>query len=334
MNEEGPTERKGSSFDLRALSALGIRILLSALFFYTAIAKLRPIEPFEFTIVETGWIGWDAAWILARAIIGVEFGLATLLLLGLQPKATFRAAFVFIFLLSLHLIVLLATEGNISDCGCLGNAHNITPLQSLLKNLGILALLALLWKWRDHGLRLNFYPRTLFTSFGVLGILLPFVLFPPEAVYTAVHGRSPDPSVPFKMEGLRALEEEKGLSELPEKRILGFLSTSCPYCRMLARKLSIIEERTEDPIPVHLFFSGNEKSLEAFKEESRMAEFPSTILPTDRLFHFAGGRVPAVYLIDGDEVLERYGMRDLDESRIRRFLKEGPSRVQEPKASR
>ena len=64
----------------------GIRILVSALFILSALAKLYPVPTLGIGAFETKYLGavgieYDTARILSRLLIGFEFSLAILLLL-------------------------------------------------------------------------------------------------------------------------------------------------------------------------------------------------------------------------------------------------------------
>jgi len=58
-------------------------VLMSAVFIFSGYTKLYPIEPFEYTFVDLGFINWQIAPFIARILIGLEFFIGILLLLNL-----------------------------------------------------------------------------------------------------------------------------------------------------------------------------------------------------------------------------------------------------------
>ena len=63
---------------------LVLRFLLGAFFVFSAIVKLYPIEPFEYTLIEHGLAGWGMAPYLARFIVISEAFLGLALIGGFR----------------------------------------------------------------------------------------------------------------------------------------------------------------------------------------------------------------------------------------------------------
>ena len=61
---------------------------MGAVFIFSGYTKLNPIEPFEFTFVDLGFINWKIAPFIARLMIGAEFLIGTLLILNLNLRKT------------------------------------------------------------------------------------------------------------------------------------------------------------------------------------------------------------------------------------------------------
>lgn len=307
---------------LRRIVALLLRLLLSLTFLYSAVAKLRPIEPFEYTLVESAWIGWGAAAWIARAIIGVELAFSLLLLIVPDWRYLRKALLIFLGGLSLYLIALLAQKGNVADCGCFGAAHDVSPLLSLLKN-GIMVLAVLLIGHFGVGPSFRSYPRAIASFILIGGLAVPFILEPRPLRENSARGQKVES---FPMDELRKAQQEhgdpsEGLGKGEGKRILAFMSTSCHWCRMAARKMGIIDEQSKEELPYHFFLHGSEESKKEFWEETRAGPYPSTLLPLDTLMKFADGRVPVLLLVEDGKARWRLGFRDIREERFRSFLK-------------
>jgi uncharacterized membrane protein YphA (DoxX/SURF4 family)/thiol-disulfide isomerase/thioredoxin len=124
-----------------------IRIIISFVFFLSAIAKLYPkpsyaLTYFEVHQLEPMGISIEIAHYLSRFLIGVEFAIGILLLLPFHIKRIIIPAT--IFMLGVFIIELtyeMIKSGNQGNCGCFGTLIEMTPLEALLKNVASIGLL-------------------------------------------------------------------------------------------------------------------------------------------------------------------------------------------------
>ena len=113
------------------------RALLGILFLFSATAKLIGIDAFEIYLFSFGWFSLGTAFLLARLVIVAEYILGLLLLTNFYPRLAFWGSLAMLAGFSLFLTV-LAVKGNHDNCNCFGELVNLNPVQSLLKNLGML----------------------------------------------------------------------------------------------------------------------------------------------------------------------------------------------------
>jgi uncharacterized membrane protein YphA (DoxX/SURF4 family)/thiol-disulfide isomerase/thioredoxin len=124
-----------------------IRILISFVFFLSAIAKLYPnpsyaLTYFEVHQLEPMGIPLSVAQYLSRILIGVEFAIGFLLLLPFFLKRVIIPVTIFmltVFIVELGLEIIF--KGNAGNCGCFGTLIEMTPLEAMLKNIVSIALL-------------------------------------------------------------------------------------------------------------------------------------------------------------------------------------------------
>lgn len=124
-----------------------IRILISFVFFLSAIAKLYPnpsyaLTYFEVHQLEPMGIPLSIAQYLSRILIGVEFAIGVLLLLPYFLKRVIIPVTIFmliVFIIELAIEILF--KGNSGNCGCFGTLIEMTPLEALIKNLVSIGLL-------------------------------------------------------------------------------------------------------------------------------------------------------------------------------------------------
>ncbi|MEZ5054870.1 MAG: MauE/DoxX family redox-associated membrane protein [Chitinophagales bacterium] len=124
-----------------------LSISIGFVFIVSAITKLFPIEPFEYQFVDIGLASWNTAPYIARFFISIEFLVGFLFVLNLSlRKWTIRLAAFILLVFSTYLLYKIMKEGNVGNCGCFGEVYKMTPLQGLLKNIGLfVAVIALYW---------------------------------------------------------------------------------------------------------------------------------------------------------------------------------------------
>lgn len=150
-------------------------ILPGILFLVSGIAKLFPVYSFELLLVNQGLSSWELVpWlsrgvILSELILGVGFFLG-----GYYRRFYLPASLLMLTVFNIHLIYSIVTGTGGSNCGCFGELIPMTPLEALLKNLILMALLVYLW-FRSDDHSVNIYYHLLPPV--VLAVLL-FTLFP------------------------------------------------------------------------------------------------------------------------------------------------------------
>jgi hypothetical protein len=123
-----------------------LRILVAILFVFSAATKLIPVESFEKQLVDQGITNWCFAPILARCIISAEFFLGIAFLQNHYFKKFILPATVLMLVaFCMHLSYQIYTEGNNSNCGCMGQVLPMTPLQAITKNIITLIILGFVY---------------------------------------------------------------------------------------------------------------------------------------------------------------------------------------------
>ena len=127
-----------------------LRILISALFFLSAFAKLYPTPLYGITkVFEQGQLipmgfSVEASAFLSRFIIGAEFFLAiTILFNNYLKKVILPISFLMISIFSIHLSTQIF--GPAENCGCFGELIPMTPVEALIKNIITLLILAYIY---------------------------------------------------------------------------------------------------------------------------------------------------------------------------------------------
>jgi hypothetical protein len=257
---------------LRKALLISLSVILGAIFIFSAWTKTNPnLQLFEFTIKSQVHLSKQLSAILARFFIGVEGALGLLLVANIfgYRRWVLKACVALLIVFSIHLLYLLISHGNDVNCGCMGDTVPMTPVESLLKNVGLLAGFLVLLKWykTSDGALLDFGSFIL----GGIIVAVPFVIFPftketqmpLSKLYTTT--RSEHPTV----------ELRKG------KHILCFMSLTCSHCRDAARKIAILKK--ENPtLPFYFAFAAGSDSTRA----ERFKDFQASTKFKDIPYHF------------------------------------------------
>ena len=117
-----------------------LQLLLGITFLFSAYTKAVGPGFFEITLMDQG-IAPDRiiASYLARFFIGLEFALGFLMLLPFYVKRLMQFTFFLLGGFTLHLIYLWSI-GDTDNCGCFGEMISMTPEQSIIKNMIMLAI--------------------------------------------------------------------------------------------------------------------------------------------------------------------------------------------------
>jgi len=227
------------------------RILISALFLLSAVAKLYPTPLYGITkVFEEGQLipmgfSTEIAPFFSRLIIGFEFFIAFAILQSHYIKkliipSTILLLAVFSIDLSLDIFV-----GNDENCGCFGQLIPMTPSQALIKNIFTLLILFFLYKNVNDKNNSNFL--LLFNGFLVITVLM-FSLLP-----IATNSSNKQISS-FSNYVIPEFNINDG------KKVLCFFDAGCEHCMDAAKSLTDLSILNTDFPEVHIIFSDTEEA--------------------------------------------------------------------------
>ena len=203
-----------------------LSLTIGAVFIFSAISKIPTLEQFGWTIVETTFFNWTMAEWSARILIGLELFLGILFIIHFRIKKVaipFSIALLTAF--TLYLFLVIKQYGTSGNCGCFGEYIPMTPLQSVVKNAGMIFILAMMsriqYEW-------NFKWANLLTMLLFLGsISIPIIISPPESIYLAE--KEPILNKPIPLSLLYHSQNNKApIKELRKgKHVIAFMSMTC-----------------------------------------------------------------------------------------------------------
>ena len=295
---------------------------MGGIFLYSGYTKLYPIEPFEYTFVDLGFINWQIAPFIARLMIAFEFLIGILLVLNVNlRKLTYKLGIGILIFFCIYLVLQIILSGNKGNCGCFGTAIQMTPLQALIKNFIMLAVFFILYKYHAGWELKNKWKYLLILPF-VFSLVMPFILNPVALDYSEAYLNKPENN--FKLE-LDSLYNNATLSIPPKtlskgKHVMAFMSLTCQHCRIAAKKMRILHERNPE-ISFYFVLNGKDEKLKAFFEDTKTESMPHCILNGRNFVYLAGTDLPCIYLVNNSTVVNVVNYIDLDEQELKNWLK-------------
>ena len=226
------------------------RILISALFLLSAVAKLYPTPLYGITkVFEEGQLipmgfSSDFAPILSRLLIGFEFFIAFAILQSHYIKKLIIPSTILlitIFSIDLSIDVFGGVDEN---CGCFGQLIPMTPAEALIKNIFTLLILFFIYKNVSDREKSNFL--LLFNGYLIISVLM-FALLP-IATNSSTKQVSSFSSY---------VEEDFDINT--GKKVLCFFDAGCDHCMDAAKSLAEFSSQLQSFADVHIIFSDTEE---------------------------------------------------------------------------
>ncbi len=300
---------------------LVLSTLLGAFFIFSAYTKTSPnLNYFEFTIKSQLHFPEMLAAISARILVGLELALGVLLLFGITGKRKWipRTSLILLILFSIHLLILYLSEGNDVNCGCMGDMIPMSPLVSLLKNIGLIIINYLILRTYSKNSTGKFNNPSIFIA--LILVVLPFTIFPigkeKELDIQQIYIVNPliHPNIQL----------EKG------KHIVAFLSLGCGHCKQAVADMEQMYQQNKE-IPFYLLFQklGQEEeekqALENFQIESGTITIPYSFLDRFQFIQILREQglesVPSIFWIDDDNIFRVTSGHDLNQKDIELWIK-------------
>jgi len=247
-----------------------IRVLVSALFLLSAVAKLYPTPMYGITkVFEEGQLipmglSEGLAPYFSRFIIAIEFFIAfAILQKNYLKKLVIPTSIIMIFVFSLHLAYSIFL-GDSENCGCFGELIPMSPLQALIKNIITIGVLGFLYKNTPDD-KDNSCSKLSIQFLSIM--LLMFALLPVQTV-----GKNKQVSS-FSEHVVADMDINEG------KKILCFFDAGCEHCMDAAKSLNQLSDSISYFPQRHIIFSDSEadKIPEFFKYAGR--EYSYHVLP-------------------------------------------------------
>ncbi|MGB0886971.1 MAG: DoxX family protein [Vicingaceae bacterium] len=290
-----------------------IRILIGVFFVLSGITKLYPIEPFEIIFVDLGISNFFIAPFIARFIIVFEIFLGLCIVFDCWFKdIIYKLVWASLVVFTIYLVYLLITEGNAVDCGCFGSFLTLNPIQSIIKNLGLLIVL-LFVKRRYHQEGVFLYTPLLFLSIAIATTfsLNPIGLHNLQGI--EVNQKIDYSNLPKTYIGNKKENFSEG------KKIVAFFSSTCSHCLNASRIFTSVGKNKEINNLYYVIGAKTEKSLNSFLEQSN-SNYPIIWINDDTFFKYSGGRLPAIVYLDNGVIKKKWFGDLFDVEEVKQYL--------------
>ncbi|MFY8028448.1 MAG: TlpA family protein disulfide reductase, partial [Bacteroidia bacterium] len=100
------------------------------------------------------------------------------------------------------------------------------------------------------------------------------------------------------------------------KRVIAFLSLTCPHCKIGAQKLNLIHQQNPD-LPIYFILNGETSDLQEFLESSKTKDIEYRFMSMQEGFiKNAGINLPAILWVKDGQVVNRTKYTELDATEL------------------
>ena len=325
------SEFRVQSSKFRVQSSKFINIVIGSVFIIAAILKLMSIDEFEIYIYSFDIFSFLLTTFVSRIIIIGEFILGLFLILKINYKLTWRLTFISLILFTLFLIYVAIFRQD-ANCHCFGELVELSPLESIIKNLVMIALLILGQRTTDNGQQTQAQSSKFKAQSSKLLVLsstfLVFIISPPDSIYKMIYSTEKEIStvdlyksfdevvkIDFTEEGL-VFDSIPSFKE-KENRLIVIVSSGCKYCRLGLKKLSLMmknEDLATDNVDI--FIWGSPEGIENFRNETMTEDYSYWHIMPNRAIEITYGRFPIFIFLKEKDIIKIGDFRDVDDAFI------------------
>tara|TARA_X000001036_G_scaffold103910_1_gene97137 strand:+ start:8426 stop:9292 length:867 start_codon:yes stop_codon:yes gene_type:complete len=270
-----------------------LQLLLGITFLFSAYTKAVGPGFFEITLMDQG-IAPDRiiASYLARFFIGLEFALGFLMLLPFYVKRLMQFTFFLLGGFTLHLIYLWSI-GDTDNCGCFGEMISMTPEQSIIKNMIMLAIAFVVFRLAQT---------------KKIKIIIPIVFSAATIISMWIILPIPNHKE-FPFESFTHFETRGRVDLSSGENLVAIFNLDCEHCQQAATELGELKRNQENfPELYVLYFQEGSTTVEDF-ESITQSSFPYDLIEVNTFFDLIGDSPPRVYHLKDGKVL---GIWDLN----------------------
>ncbi len=287
-----------------------LRLVLGVVFLASAVLKLQSVDSFEVYLYSFGFLKLNIAYILARLLISLELALGILLIAGIYLRKTvITSAIITVFFTGFLLILVL--NHNTEHCHCFGDYLKMSPVASIIKNVVLLVLLGLLYSNQETPRR---YGKFWTAGIVAVSLAIPMIVSPPDNFFIEKYAKKTSYDQSSLTKFLSDNHYDSGT------KVICFFSPTCRFCRLAAKKIAVIAEKSARKDAFQYVFWGKQEKIDQFFEKTNTPIFPYMTLNGHDFLKITDGKMPLIVLLKDGKVEHKYGYRSLREDEILKFL--------------
>ncbi|MFA7228791.1 MAG: MauE/DoxX family redox-associated membrane protein [Melioribacteraceae bacterium] len=268
---------------------LPLRIIIGALFLFSAYSKLIGPGLIEIILVDHGISSSrETAAILVRVVIGFEFALG---LLFFQPysikKIVAPVSFLFLSAFTVYLSYTAFVLKDMQNCGCFGEMIRMSPVESIIKNVIMMVIVSLLFKWGEEKKNKFIVPGVM-----ILSIASVFIASPPEFQRDLKFTQYTD------FTGIGRVDLSSG------DKLIAVFNTECEHCRQLAYELGQMKRSGKKyPELFALMFKEGGVTADSFRTVTN-SDIPYKMIEMNDFLNLIGQSPPRIYWLKEGKIKE------------------------------
>ena len=231
-----------------------LRVLISALFFVSAVAKMYPspeiglIKYFEIKQLVQG-LGFNEilAQYFSRSIIAFEFFIAISVLLNNYLKRIIYPISILLLVAFTTHLTYLVFQGNDGNCGCFGELIPMTPLEAIIKNIITILILYFLYHKTPKNLSSNFRSLIILMLSCLLFMFIYVPLRSNQKIQENTKMSLNQVTSPYS-KYISQTDIDSG------EKILCFFAPGCDHCQLAATQIKELQNNIEDFPEVYVVF--------------------------------------------------------------------------------
>lgn len=264
-----------------------LRFILGVVFLFSAYTKFISPGLTEIILVDQGIVSArETAAIIVRLLIGFEFALGILLILPYSLKTiVIPTAILFLIIFTGYLAYTGFILKDAQNCGCFGEMIKMSPLESIVKNIIMIAALILLFKFTNEKKKYFVAPTLV-----VLCVVSVFVFLPVNS------------QKEFKFANYTNFEGEGRIDLSVGEKLLVIINLECDHCQTLAKELSEIKNQTNKlPKLYALLFKEGNVTVDSFKTITKFNS-PYHMIGLNEFLNLIGQSPPRIYWLEDGKV--------------------------------
>ena len=295
---------------------LTIRLLLGVFFIGTAVLKLLSIDSFEVYIYSFGIVNFITTTFLSRLLIFIELLIGISLVLNICHRQIWWLTMLMMAGFILFLVY-AAIFRNDSNCHCFGNLVELNPLQSIVKNIIVIALLIMIKDEQSHDykpvLRKWLMALTLVVSF-----VISFVLLPMDVIYNKIYSDNEEVN---EVAFYESLSDSTYVDLRQGRYLINYVLAGCQYCRLGTEKATMMLDRhgiSHDRL--RFFVGGSDEAISKFIEMTGTEDYEHWKIPAPQFMAITYGKFPLFVFIEDGKIVKAGDFRIVDDETIVTFF--------------